>query len=512
MKHDNNDFFLNTDNAKKDTLNMEIATWTIALFDDLKAKRAPIEKIWQEVSNYVRPERSINYSDRKEIYDSTAILSAEFLVAGIWSLISNSSLNWFHLHEKDISKNLDEYKREKLQLWINQADTLMKSMLNNANSGFYYKSYEFYSDLICFGTAVFYIAENIEDNNIIYNSNTLADTYLHKIYEDVDCVIKKIDLTTKQAVDFFGINKLSKDIVKDYQEGKDTVFTFLHICLPAKYFKDQKLLIKNMKYSSYYIDMLSKEVVLASGYYEFPYMIARWYTNSNQIYGQSPAMIALPDIKMINAMSKTMLIAAQKQVDPPILAPSEAVIQGIKAIPGGIIYGGIDPLNGNQLLKPLMIAGEISSAYELQEQRRNMIKDAFYNSLLLYAYSSNATATEVNSINEQKLRILGSKIARIQGEFLYPLLKRQLGIMFRLKLLPQLPEGLDFHDLNFDITFINSWNKNQKIVESSGMGIINDFINKIREFNPDIVNKVNWEQMLQFIAEANSVPKSIFKY
>ncbi|MDR2008709.1 MAG: head-tail connector protein [Alphaproteobacteria bacterium] len=483
----------------------EIANWAIKQMEKLAGQRYPLEKLWQQIGNYVVPQNGDEPKNNSEIYDSTAIIAAEYLVAGIWSLISNSSLNWFNIKQKSSQES-----SEKIQDWLEQTNLIMKEMLNNPRAGFYHKSYEFYTDLVCYGTAIFYLSENLDDRSVNYQALSLSNTYLHSVYKDNDCVIRKLNLNAVSAVDMFGVEKLSSRVLKAYVDDSGEIFNFLHLCLPSKYFNDKAAQLKGMKYSSFYIDMQNATVVLKSGHYEFPYMIARWYTSTQNTYGQSPAMGVLADIKMINAMSKTMLISAQKQVDPPILAPSEASVQGIKATPGGVIYGGIDPITGNQLLKPLSLGGDLSSANGMLEQRRNTIKEAFYTSLLVYAYANNATATEVVSTNEQKLRILGSKVARIQGEFLYPLLLRQLGIMYRLNLLPQLPHGLQFEDMAFDVEFMNSWNRYQKIQESNGLLQLNNMVERIRTFNPDVVNALNWDEMLKLVSQANGVPTNIF--
>ena len=492
---------LNTEINNKEN---EISTWVISLLEKLASDRYQLEKVWKQVANYVLPQKNEGNSKSKEVYDSTAVISAEYLVAGIWSLISNSSLNWFNIKQKSSNTS------KELQTWFNEVNLTMKEMLNNPERGFYHKSYEFYSDLVVFGTGIFFLSENLNDLSINYQSVSLKNTYLHKIYKDNDCVIRKLELNVQEAIDFFGEDNLSKNILKAYAEDSQEKFSFIHVCLPSKYFADKSSKLKGMKYSSIYIEVDSKKIVLKSGHYEFPYMIARWYTNSQDAYGQSPAMTVLADIKMINAMSKTMLISAQKQVDPPILAPSEASVQGIKSTPGGIIYGGIDPITGNQLLRPLSVGGDLSHAYELQEQRRNAIKEAFYTSLLVYSYANNATATEVVSTNEQRLRILGSKVSRIQGEFLYPMLIRQLGLMYRLNLLPRLPSGVNFEDIDFEVEFLNSWNRYQKVQESNGLFQLNNMVDRIRVFNPDVVNSLNWEEILKLVSQANGVPSNVF--
>jgi len=480
------DKYLKEKNLSNSDKNQEIANWAINLAEKLSSQRSSLEQLWQQISRYVLPQKGEESKNNAEVYDSTAVIAAEYLVAGIWSLISNSSLNWFNIKQKSSQESAFNLKD-----WLDKANLAMKEMLNNPKRGFYHKSYEFYTDLVCYGTAVFYLSENLEDNSINYQTLNLSSTYLHSVYKDNDCILRKISLNASSCVDLFGYANLSPEILKAKADDSQEIFNFLHLCIPTKYFGDKTAQLKGMKYSSFYIDMQNSAVILKSGHYEFPYMVARWYTSTQNSYGQSPAMGVLADIKMINAMSKTMLVSAQKQVDPPILAPSESSVQGIKAAPGGIIYGGIDPLTGNQLLKPLSLGGDLSSAYELQEQRRNTIKEAFYTSLLVYAYASNATATEVVATNEQKLRILGSKVARIQGEFLYPLLIRQLGIMYRLNLLPKLPQGIKFEDIAFEVEFMNSWNRYQKIQESNGLFQLNAMVDKIRDFNPDVVNVLN---------------------
>ena len=64
------------------------------------------------------------------------------------------------------------------------------------------------------------------------------------------------------------------------------------------------------------------------GFTSFPYSIARYVTAPEEIYGRSPAMTALADIKMLNEMSKTDIRAVHKLVDPPILLHDDGILGG----------------------------------------------------------------------------------------------------------------------------------------------------------------------------------------
>lgn len=255
-------------NEEFNNKNKEIAIWAVSLLEKLSNDRYPIEKLWKQVSDYVLPQKNRDSKQAKEVYDSTAVISAEYLVAGIWSLISNSSLNWFNIKQKSSAEESSE-----LKAWFVEVNSQMKDILNNPELGFYHKSYEFYSDLVVFGTAIFFLSENLEDASINYQSINLGNTYLHKIYKDNDCVIRKLQFTAQNAIELFGEEKLSKEILKARSEDSQEMFSFIHACVPSKYFADKKAKLKGMKYSSIYIEVANNQVVLSSGHYEFPYMI-----------------------------------------------------------------------------------------------------------------------------------------------------------------------------------------------------------------------------------------------
>jgi len=482
--------------------NQQIVKFTLDLYNKLQSEREELENIWGEVCKYVRPNLALTKEKAADVYDSTAMLAAEYLTSSLWSYISNSSTNWFYLKAKDSAK-----ENPLIKAYLHTATEAIKDSFHNSQTGFYYKCYEFYADLVNYGTAIFYTYEDLTRKEVSYQTCNLQDTYIYSASNTVDTVIRKIVLSATEALDFFGENNVSKKILRSSKEQNNEEFTFLHITCPAKIMAKKFHSSRKMPFASYYIDVAEQSILQESGYFEFPFMVSRWYTHTNNLYGQSPAMIALPDIKMVNAMAKTMLIAAQKLIDPPMLAPNELSIQGIKTVPGSVIYGGIDPLTGNQLIKPLAMGIESGNTYTMQEQVRNSVRESFFYSLLLYAYSANATATEVLSVNEQKLKILGSKIARIQSEFLYPLIKRQLVLLQRLGLVQGLP--ISFHWQDIEVVFLSSWNRFEKFTDSFALSQTSNFIQSVQSFCPDAYKLVDWQAAISLMAEANGLSKNI---
>jgi hypothetical protein len=486
-------------------IKQDVALYFSSLYLKLKNSRQSLERTWKEVDSYIKPSNTNN-----NIFDATAINSCETLVSGLWSLINSSAENWFYLKNKNIQLN----DNAKIKEWLLSVDSILKQNLYESFGGFYYKSYEFYFDLVCYGTAIFSCIEDSKNKKIVHNTHNLFNTYLYKHSNQIDTVISELFLTPLEAVDKFGEDNLPQTIKNALQNNEDKKFLFLHIVLPSKYVEDVSFEAKNMEYASYYIEYNTKQIILKNGYYTFPFMIARWYTNTKEIYGISPAINALPDIKMLNAISKTIIVSAQKQIDPPLLATNESSVSGIKTAPGSVIYGAIDPVSGNQLIKPLLLGSDSSGAKDLHFQRKEALKELFYNHLLSFNYSRNATATEILAVNEQKLRILGSKISRLQSEFLYPLLKRQIFILQNLDLFPEIPIELKevFSINDIEIDFTSAWNKYLKVANNINLNDLSYAINTIKQFDQNIADNVNWQGVLKTIIEQSGLNENLFNF
>ena len=128
---------------------------------------------------------------------------------------------------------------------------------------------------------------------------------------------REIKMTARAAFLRFG-DKLSKRI-KDLAEKKPYDEITLHHCVkPNDEMNPYKIDNKSMEFSSIYYDQEDAKIISVSGFNEFPFVIPRWLKSSSEIYGRSPSMTALADIKMINKMSETTIKAAQKMVDPPL--------------------------------------------------------------------------------------------------------------------------------------------------------------------------------------------------
>lgn len=481
--------------------------------ESLAAERGPWESHWQEVAELVRPMRA-EFTGRvtpgtkrtQAIYDSTAGVAADNLASGLWGLATNGGTEWFALRHQDDAINADP----EVSTWLDDCTKRMRGVFNANGQQFYAQADEFIGDLVSFGTGVYYEEEVPGQNRIKFCTRHLAECFVaENENEQIDSLYRRFEYTARQAVRKWG-DRLPSDIRRAAEKEPDRKFPFLHAVFPRDDFDARATLsLRGKRFSSVYVSIEGKVLLAEGGYYEFPYQVARWSKASRGLYGDSPAMLALPDIKMINQMSKTTIIGAQKQVDPPILAPDEGTLRGIRTAPGQPIYGAIDQ-QGRVLVQPFQTGGKINLGLQLEEQRRTAIREAFFYSLMMLAGGppgapSYRTAYEVMVQNEERMRVMGPQLARLQSEFLDPLITRVFAIMFRANAFAEPPPLLAQYP-GLDVEYVSPLARAQKAQRGGATVRAVQAIAPLAQFDPGVMDNLDTDFIARDLADAYGMP------
>ena len=128
----------------------------------LAAERSPWESHWQEIAELVAPMRAeftvrhgAGEKRQQRIYDGTPGLAAENLAAGIWGMVTNGANEWFRIRARDEAVNEDP----EAQRWLEDVSRTMRHVFAGGGQRFYARVVDLYSDLVTFGTGVFYTEE-----------------------------------------------------------------------------------------------------------------------------------------------------------------------------------------------------------------------------------------------------------------------------------------------------------------------------------------------------------------
>ena len=241
------------------------------------------------------------------------------------------------------------------------------------------------------------------------------------------------------------------------------------------------------------------------GFNEFPYAVPRYLKSSNEIYGRSPAMNALPDVKMLNLMSKTSIKAAQKQIDPPLMVPDDGFMMPIRTVPGGLNYYRAGT---RERIEPLNIGANNPVGIQMEEQRRDAIRQNFFVDQLISVQGPQMTATEVIQRNEEKMRILGPVLGRLQSELLQPLITRCFNILLRNKKFKEIPDFLG--NQNIEIEYVSPLAKAQKTGELQALMRGIEIMGSLQNVAP-VMDYLDTDNLVMHIKDVLGIPAKILK-
>ena len=477
----------------------------VSRFEYLEGQRANWDSHYQELADYMLPRKAdiVRKRARGEkrmelIFDGTALQSVDLLASSLHGMLTSGATPWFHLTLKD-----DELGRdEEVQAWLE--DTSSRMMRAITMSNFETEVHEMYVDLVVFGTGCMFV--EMDKTSMRFSTRHISEFY---VAEDqfgiVDTVFRKYRLPARQAVQRFGIENVGKFIQKTFEKKPDEEVTVLHCVMPRKERDPTKQDNKNMPFASMYICMETKMVMQESGFQEFPYVVPRFLKATGEVMGRSPAMVALPDVKMLNLMSKTIIQAAQKLIDPPLLVPDDGFLLPVRTQPGGLNFfrsGTRDTIT------PLNTGANIPIGLNMEEQRRSAIRSAFYVDQLLTGGSPNMTATEVVQRQEERMRVIGPVLGRLMNEMLRPMIDRVFALMLRADMLAPPPEILQ--GLDVDVEYVSPLARAQKSSSLNSTMKALEILLPLAQALP-VADHINADGLVNHIMDSLGVPKKVVK-
>lgn len=427
----------------------------------LKEERRLWEAHWQELAEIMLPRRAdftgaIQAGEKRtnKIYDSAPMLARRGLAAAIDGLLKPKTSRWFHIEPEAVGWDEDEAAKA----WLEQAEERLRQAIYNPKAKFIERTGEVDDDLVTFGTGCIYIGEDRSRRRLLFRSVHLKDVFPAENADgDIDGVYVTLTLTARQAAERYGedgIGAKTKEALVGRNPEPDRKFPFLWAVTPRREPAPARPRGRNLAFASVVVDVESEHTASAGSYDEFPFAIPRWDTASGELFGRSPAMLALPDAKTLQEVGKTLLIAGQKAVDPPLAALSDSVIGTPRTYPGGITYfdaEGAESLGGRFPIQPMETGANLPLGREMQNDLRDQIWAAFFRNVLqLPVAAPKMTATEVLERKEEFVRTIGPVFGRLEGDYIAPIVERSFNIMMRAGAFPPLPDSLADRRLKFE--------------------------------------------------------------
>lgn len=443
----------------------ELAERLRARLEAMRSARSEWEPVWRDLGDYILPRKnSFGQGPRRGsagdelIYDSTPTHALEQLASGLGGLLTNPALPWFGIRVRD--RRVAD--RREVREFLQQARERMIRLFNTESTGFQAQVHELYLDIVLLGTAVMY-AEADPDTVVRFSTRPLGEIYVaESVRGVVDTVFRQYELTARQALQEWGedCSERVRSLAADRPEDKVEI---VHAVFPRADRDPAGFTSADFPWACVYLEAGSGHVLEESGYLEMPYMVPRWAKAAGETYGRGPGLTSLSDVRVLNAMSRTALMAAEKMSDPPLMVPDDGFLGPVHTGPGGLSYYRA---GSRDRIEALPVAVDLKAAEEMMRARRESVNRIFLADQLAPEGPA-TTATEAVIRQSEKMRLLGPVLGRMQTEFLSPLIRRVFNLLLRAGELPGLPAGLAPRDL--DVEYLSPVARAQKQYEAQSL-------------------------------------------
>lgn len=472
----------------------------------LKLERASWIAHWREISEYLLPRSGrffVTDRDRGEkrhnsINDSTATIALRVLAAGMMSGMTSPARPWFRLTTSDPA--LDE--STEVKAWLAQVTRLMQMVF--AKSNVYRALHSMYEELGAFGTAVTIILPNFD--NVVHCHSVTAGEYSISTDENgkVDTLYREFQMTVYQLVSQFGYENCSVVVRNMYdRHALDQWVSVVHVIEPRKNRDTNMKDAKNMPWASIYFEAgyVTDKFLRESGFKRFPALCGRWAVSGGDIYGNSPAMEALGDIKQLQHEQLRKSQGIDYQTNPPLQVPTSMKHKDMDMLPGGVSYVDVAGPHGG-IRSAFEVNLNLQYLLEDIQDVRGRIRSTFYSDLFMMLANqqdSRMTATEVSERHEEKMLMLGPVLERMHNEILDPLIDITFDQMADSGILPPAPKELQGHQVN--VEFVSMLAQAQRAIATNGIDRFVSSMEQIAQVKPEVLDKFDADRWADSYAD-----------
>jgi hypothetical protein len=481
----------------------------IKRFDSLASLRGEWEHVWQLCSEYVLPRSGEFRRQAHRLFDDTAPLALGRFAAALEAVLTPRTRKWHVLVTGDPALDQDP----EISRWLEWVRDAMFRARYAPEANFANQMTEAYLSLGVHGTACVFVDDEL-GQGLRYRNIPVHQLYLA---EDgagrVDTVFRCYKLTARQALAEFG-EELPDSIITDAKDAgrQENEHEFIHGVFPRRELDPRRRDSRNMPFASVHLARSARKILRESGYRSMPYVVSRFVLAPGEVYGRSPAMSVLGSIIQINAIQKTIIRAAEKMVDPPVLTADDDVLSGFSLKPAAIIPGGISA-TGEQLIRPLLIEGKLPVGLEMIDDRRRVINEAYYLNLfqILVERPGEQTATEVVQRAQEKAQLLAPAMGRQQSELLRGIIVRELDIMIQGGVLVARPMPEALEAAGAGVTPKYETEMTQALDSADGVAVMRfvQSLGTIAQMGPDaagVLDLVDYDQAAQVLRRSFGAP------
>jgi len=376
---------------------------------DLFSKKSPLDSLWQETAEnfYVERanftvQRSIGTDFAANLMTSYPVMCRRDLGNQFSTMLRPTAKPWFHIARK-YQKDDDNEIRQ----WIQKFEIIQRRAMYDPDSSFTRATKEGDQDFAAFGQCA--ISVEVHNNprkgpHLLYRNWHLRDMAWQE--NEIGQIGAKFRKWKPTALVMTRTFKNVHQKVKDMMEKTPFMeVECMHMVVEADMYDEDA---RGRPYWSIWYDTTHESLIEATPIWTPFYVIPRWQTVSGSQYSYSPATVAaLPDARLIQAMTYTLLEAGEKATNPPMVATQDAIRSDVATYAGGLTW--VDYEYDERLGEALRPINQdfrgFNFGVQMNQNSQAMIREAFYlNTLKMPERAPEMTAYEVGQRVQEYIR------------------------------------------------------------------------------------------------------------
>lgn len=468
--------------------------------DHLFEAQSVMLPLWQTLAEHFYPERAdftvtrnVGTELADNLIDSYPILARRDMGNSLSAMLRDG--NWVEMTTN--SEPGDDDRR-----WLQWATGRMLKVFEFRDSNFVRATKEADHDYVTFGQPVLSCQLNRKRNGLLFQSWHLRDcAWMEDENGQVCAVHRKWQPTAWHLTRMFREEVLHDNVTQSLRDQPYKEFTVRHIVMPASLYRDEQI-EQRFEYVSLFIDVQNMHVMEEIGLDYNPYIVPRFQTISGSPYAYSPAtVVALPESRLLQAMTHTLLEAGERYARPPIIATQQVVRSDVDLSSDGITW--VDKEYDERLgaaMRPLtQDRGGFPIGLELRADIKEILSSAFYlNKITLPPTDHEMTAYEVSERMKQFRRENLPLFAPIEAEYNGKLCEQAFSLMFRngmLGAVEDVPEGLQGNEVLFK--FKSPLSASEEEEKANRFAQVRQILAEAAELDPGARNNVDIDTALR---------------
>ena len=370
--------------------------------DHLFSKKSSLLSLWQEIADNFYPERadfticrSLGNEFADHLMTSYPVLARRDLGDSFGSMLRRDK--WFNLNIQGSEPD------HQAKVWLQWARDVQYRAMYARGTQLVRATKEGDHDFSAFGQCAISVELNRHANGLLYRCWHLRDVaWAENADGEIDTIHRKWKPTATQLKQLFG-NKISQQVKNHLEKDPYKEVNCRHIVVPSEQYEMGK---SRAPYTSVYIDVDNQHVMEETPVMNRIYCIPRWQTVSGSQYAYSPAtIVALPDARLIQSVTRVLLEAGEKAVDPPLVANKSVFRDDFNLMAGGITWADLEADQDiRQVIGEFTKSTQLPAGMNIRNDVQAMIHQAFYLNTLTLPQMSGMTAYEVSQRVQEYIR------------------------------------------------------------------------------------------------------------